>query len=372
MDIYTNAATPYYGVYLFFPSVFMHMELATGTSNDGILEGRLAVSRDGRTAKYVDAPNGRDAFLPLGVNRCDELQPADFPAGVGWCANDATMGKSDFDASEIYTAAGYALGADDESVIVYYGGMAYTHGEAGEPQSGRHNSGVGAARVRLDGFVSINAPRRFNVPDVPHSLPSFTTVGLTVPSAAKCATPTKHTIPRTPPKTCCSYQVPGHKCENKPGYSTVSCHVASDCAKKVRQPLADCTCEGKVVQCINGTCTNPDASTRGGGNLCATGQAASNSTTNSSTTTDGGLVLQLNVQTSVAGLVYVEMQDNVTGAPLPGHTLSDSRGIRGNFFHKTVSWSAGSSLSAFAGRAVRLKFAMTDAKLYSGTFLCAS
>ena len=101
----------------------MHMEFATGTGNDGILEGRLAVSRDGRNAKYVDAPNAREAFLPLGVNRCDELQPAEYPAGVEWCANDATMGKSDFDASEIYTAAGYALGDGGESVIVYYGGM---------------------------------------------------------------------------------------------------------------------------------------------------------------------------------------------------------------------------------------------------------
>ncbi len=41
--------------------------------------------------------------------------------------------------------------------------QAYTHHENGEPQPGRHNSGVGAARVRLDGFVSINAPRRFNL-----------------------------------------------------------------------------------------------------------------------------------------------------------------------------------------------------------------
>ena len=99
------------------------MQFATGIGNDGILEGRLAVSRDGRTAKYVDAPNAREPFLPLGVNRCDELQPAEYPAGVEWCANDATMGKSDFDASEIYTAAGYALGDGGESVIVYYGGM---------------------------------------------------------------------------------------------------------------------------------------------------------------------------------------------------------------------------------------------------------
>jgi hypothetical protein len=57
-------------------------------------------------------------------------------------------GRSDFDRSEIYTAAGYALTPDKENVIVYYGGMAYTHGESGQPAPGRHNSGVGAAMVR--------------------------------------------------------------------------------------------------------------------------------------------------------------------------------------------------------------------------------
>ena len=35
-----------------------------------------------------------------------------------------SVGQSDFDAAEIYTAAGYAVSADQESVFVYYGGMA--------------------------------------------------------------------------------------------------------------------------------------------------------------------------------------------------------------------------------------------------------
>ena len=48
-------------------------------------------------------------------------------------------------------------------MIVYYGGMAYTHGSAGEPVTGQHNSGVGAAKLRMDGFVSLNAPQIFNV-----------------------------------------------------------------------------------------------------------------------------------------------------------------------------------------------------------------
>ena len=120
------------------------------------------------------------------------------------------------------------------------------------------------------------------------------------------------------------------------------------------------------MQCVNGTCTNPDPRTPGGGDLCATGLDQSNSTV------AGGFVLELNAQNSVAGLVYVEVQGGATGAALPGHALADARGIRGNFFRKAVSWSAGASLSASAGRAVRLKFAMTDAKLYSATFRCAS
>ena len=110
MDIYTNSATLYNGVYLFFPSVFMHMAFAESEDkgNDGILEGRLAVSRDGVSAAYVDAPNGRAAFLPLGVNRCAPMLPSTYPAGVEWCPgnNPASDGQSDFDAAEIYTAAG--------------------------------------------------------------------------------------------------------------------------------------------------------------------------------------------------------------------------------------------------------------------------
>ena len=68
------------------------------------------MSRDGRLAKYVEAPSGggRRAFIPLGVNRCKEMQATSFPSGFEWCANDGTMGASDFDASEVYVAAGYS------------------------------------------------------------------------------------------------------------------------------------------------------------------------------------------------------------------------------------------------------------------------
>ena len=136
--------------------------------------------------------------------------------------------------------------------------------------------------------MSINAPRRFNLPNVPHTLPSFTTVELTVPSAASCAAPANRTSPSPTgkPSTCCSYEIPDHKCSSKPGYSTVSCKTASDCGKKVQEPLSGCTCDGKAVQCVHGICTNPDAHTPGGGDLCATGQGGPGG---SSATLDGGL-----------------------------------------------------------------------------------
>ena len=95
--------------------------------------------------RYVDAPlgAGRRAFIPLGMNRCTEMQPTLFPSGpstpaLEWCSNDNTMGKSAFDAAEVYTAAGYAESSDGESLYLYYGGMAYTHNENPSTASGRH------------------------------------------------------------------------------------------------------------------------------------------------------------------------------------------------------------------------------------------
>jgi hypothetical protein len=272
-----------------------------------------------------------------------------------------SVGQSDFDAAEIYTAAGYALSADKESVFVYYGGMAYTHGTAGEPAAGRHNSGVGAARLRLDGFVSINADRVFNVPTT-NDLPSFTTVELTLPSAVACPAPTNGTGHVKPtPDTICSEQLPGNTC-NVDGYAYVNCSVAQDCATKTKQPLAGLTCGGVVVGCRDGHCKTPK-----GRCLCElTGPPEP-----PPSTLDGGLVLELNVETGVAGLVYVELQDE-SGAPLGGHSLAEARGTRGNYVRKVATWVGGSSLTSLAGKKVTMRVVMTDAKLFSATFKCAT
>ena len=97
--------------------------------------------------------------------------------------------------------------------------------------------------------------------------------------------------------------------------------------------------------------------------------ASCGSPVGNSTHRDGGLELQLNVQTGVAGLVFVELQD-VSGDALPKRSLADVSPIRGNFFRKVVRWRGGTSLSDLAGSHVRMRVAMTDTKLYSATFTC--
>ena len=56
--------------------------------------------------------------------------------------------------------------------------------------------------------------------------------------------------------------------------------------------------------------------------------------------------------------------------PLPGRAFADVNPIRGNFIRKAVRWSNGTSLNNVTGTQLRLRVAMTDAKLYSATFRC--
>ncbi|MCP5518654.1 MAG: hypothetical protein H7A45_15495 [Verrucomicrobiales bacterium] len=83
--------------------------------------------------------------------------------------------------------------------------------------------------------------------------------------------------------------------------------------------------------------------------------------------TFAGRELVLNVSTSAAGGVRVELQD-ADGKPLPGHSLAESREVIGDAIERVVAWSGGRDLSAFAGRPVRLRFVMRDADIYSLRF----
>ena len=79
-----------------------------------------------------------------------------------------------------------------------------------------------------------------------------------------------------------------------------------------------------------------------------------------------GNALELNVQTSVAGHVLVEiLRDR---EPIQGYSVADADPIKGNFIEKTVTWNGQSDVSSLAGEPVQVRFVMRDAKLYAFQF----
>ena len=80
-----------------------------------------------------------------------------------------------------------------------------------------------------------------------------------------------------------------------------------------------------------------------------------------------GSRLALNVSTSAAGSVRVEVRDE-GGRPLPGLALDDCDEIWGDQIERVVSWRGNSDVAALADRGVRLRFALKDADLYALRF----
>ena len=99
--------------------------------------------------------------------------------GVGnaTCADPPAI-VSAFDTSMLTVVTGAAQSPDGNHLYQYYNGARRTHGDtttaAGEGMA------IGALRMRLDGFVSAEAPYIFNIPT--SELPQFTTVPVRVPS----------------------------------------------------------------------------------------------------------------------------------------------------------------------------------------------
>jgi len=83
--------------------------------------------------------------------------------------------------------------------------------------------------------------------------------------------------------------------------------------------------------------------------------------------TFAGSRLVLNVSTSAAGAVRVEIQ-NADGRPVPGFALADCREVYGDDLERTVAWKGNADLGALAGKPVRLRFEVKDADLYSFRF----
>lgn len=92
-----------------------------------------------------------------------------------------------------------------------------------------------------------------------------------------------------------------------------------------------------------------------------------------------GSKLLLNLDTGAGGTVRVEIQDQA-GNPIPGFALEDADEINGNYLQVPARWRAEAvgklrraegdpDVSALAGRPVRLRFVMRDARLYSFQFV---
>lgn len=87
-----------------------------------------------------------------------------------------------------------------------------------------------------------------------------------------------------------------------------------------------------------------------------------------------GSELILNYSTSANGSIRVEIQDAVTGLPIPGFELEDSPLIFGDRVSGTVNWdhekgmTDRAPLRALQGRPVKLRFVMREANLYSIQF----
>ncbi len=77
--------------------------------------------------------------------------------------------------------------------------------------------------------------------------------------------------------------------------------------------------------------------------------------------------LVLNVSTSAAGSVRVELQD-AEGHALPGFALADCREIIGDQIERPVVWRDSSNVNRLAGRSVRIRLKLTDADVYSFRF----
>lgn len=78
--------------------------------------------------------------------------------------------------------------------------------------------------------------------------------------------------------------------------------------------------------------------------------------------------LTLNVSTSGAGSVQVEIQDG-EGQPIPGYTLIDCPEIFGDDLAHVVRWRKGGDVRPLSGKTIRLRFVLRDADLYAFQFV---
>eukprot|EP01043_Picozoa_sp_COSAG02_P001177 COSAG02_NODE_23_length_52893_cov_58.101868_57_plen_613_part_00 len=219
MDTYTNAATRYEGLTLFFPAIYFHFSShgcpfnltghgcdngGGGANNDGLWESRFLFSRDGRRAYYagadasgggplVEARGARAPFFQNGNNGCIFSGSVDDRSG--WCdpfTGGSLAESTSWDTSMVAGISGLLLSEDGQSMLLYKWGAAHTHHEGGHcPQSmWANNTGIEALVLRRDGFVSVDAPYLFPQTATHQldlqQLPTFITVPLELPPDSHC------------------------------------------------------------------------------------------------------------------------------------------------------------------------------------------
>lgn len=61
----------------------------------------------------------------------------------------------------------------------------------------------------------------------------------------------------------------------------------------------------------------------------------------------------------------VEIQDAATGAPLPGYAIGEAVPLVANAVAARPTWANGFNIQHLAGKDIRLRFVLQDAKLYT-------
>lgn len=80
-----------------------------------------------------------------------------------------------------------------------------------------------------------------------------------------------------------------------------------------------------------------------------------------------GDTLLLNIETSAAGSVYVQLE-TPDGTPIPGYSLAECHEIFGDRIEYPVAWQERENCCALAGQPVRMRVALHDADLYAFRF----
>lgn len=201
LDLYNPAPIAVQGAWLLLPSSYLHFGSSqaipptpypNGTDNDGLLDVRLAASRNGVNFSFVS----RDAFLERGIGYRQ-------PGGMGAVSGSFSAGDSDSDAGFVFATAGGLLdpellvGGDGSGRgsssfpptppfpfytptsrvgLLYFGAQRTHGGSAGSPGPFQ---GVLVAALRREGWAALRSPA-----NDPAGVGSFTTAPLTVPNPA--------------------------------------------------------------------------------------------------------------------------------------------------------------------------------------------